>query len=293
VKPAAAIAAILIVLAACDRTPVEDAAKVPGETTELRIVTLAPHLAELVFAVGAGDLLVGVSSFTDYPEAALGLPVVSDAFITDREKLALLRPNLLLAWESGTPAHVIDQLRMAGFRVEVVRSTSLADVAGAIGQIGSLTGRAGYARVLAEDFLSEIASRKARFAAAEPIRVFYQVSMRPLYTVNSDHYISELISVCGGHNIFSDLEDLAPMIAVEAVIERDPEALLAGDTGQPDIFDEWRRWPQLAANRFGNHFLLPASELGRPTLRLLQAADAICDALESARQRRDQYSDAA
>ena len=278
---AAGLAASLLILAACE--PAEVGA--PSRDADgLRVVTLAPHLAELVFAVGAGDMLVGVSSFTDFPEEALRLPVVSDAFITDREQLAILQPNLLLAWESGTPTHVIDELRSAGFRVEVIRSRSLADVATAIEQIGALTGKAETAQRLADEFRRGLESRRTQHAADEPVRVFYQVAMRPLYTVNNDHYISELISVCGGTNIFSDLADLAPMVAVEAVIERDPEALLAGDTGDPETFSEWRRWPDIAANRFANHFLLPASELGRPTPRLLQAADAICTALATARQ---------
>jgi iron complex transport system substrate-binding protein len=261
----------------------------PAESAaaDLRIVTLAPHLAELVFAVGAGELLVGVGSYTDYPDAASRLPVVSDAFITDRELLVMLQPNLLLAWESGTPAHVVDDLRSAGFRVEVIRTRSLDDVALALEQLGDLTGRETTARQVAHEFREGLQERRRKHADSQPIRVFYQVSMRPLYTVNADHYISELISVCGGQNIFADLVDLAPMVAVEAVIERDPEALLAGDTGQTDVFEEWQRWPQIAANRYANHFLLPAAELGRPTPRLLQAADAICAALDTARRNRD------
>lgn len=253
----------------------------------MRIVTLAPHLAELVFAVGAGDMLVGVSSFTDYPVAAQGLPVVSDAFVTDRELLALLHPDLLLAWETGTPAHVIDDLRAAGFRMEVIRTRSLDDVASALLRIGELTDHMAAARLLAQEYRDGVAQRRKQHADAQPIRVFYLVSTHPLYTINADHYISELISVCGGNNIFSDLVELAPMVAVEAVIERDPEVLLAADTGQTDTFDEWQRWPQIAANRYGNHFLLPASELGRATPRLLQAADAMCSALDVARGNRN------
>jgi iron complex transport system substrate-binding protein len=90
--------------------------------------------------------------------------------------------------------------------------------------------------------------------------------------------------------VFSDLVDLAPMVAVEAVIERDPEVLLAGDIGRNDSFDEWQRWPNLAANRYANHFLLPATELGRPTPRLLVAADAMCEALDNARANRRDYA---
>ena len=281
-----ALTACLLILGACDSKPaIETEATETGEEP-LRIVTLAPHLAELVFAVGAGDRLVGVSSFTDFPEAASERPVVSDAFVTDLELLAVLQPNLLLAWESGTPAHVIDNLRGAGYRVEVVRSRSLDEVADALEDVGELTGHPGTGHELANDFREGIAARRALHAGSPAIRVFYQISMRPLYTINADHYISELIDVCGGQNVFSDLVDLAPMVAVEAVIERDPEVLLAGDVGQDDTFDEWKRWPQMAANRYANRFLLPATELGRPTPRLLVAADAMCDALDEARDNR-------
>ncbi len=286
-RRSAGIAALLFFLASCDPGPEIQSTPQDSQRKELRIVTLAPHLAELVFAVGAGDMLVGVSSFTDYPEAAQRLPVVSDAFVTDRELLALLHPDLLLAWESGTPAHVIDELRDAGFRLEVIRTRSLDDVAGALLRIGELTDRMADARLLAQAYRDGVAQRRLRHADAQPIRVFFQVSMHPLYTINADHYISELISVCGGSNIFSDIVELAPMVAVEAVIERDPEVLLAADTGHTDTFDEWQRWPQIAANRYGNHFLLPASELGRATPRLLQAADAMCSALDVARGKRD------
>jgi len=279
--------ALLFFLASCDPGPETKSPPQHGESKELRIVTLAPHLAELVFAVGAGDMLVGVSSFTDYPEDAKRLPVVSDAFVTDRELLALLHPDLLLAWESGTPVHVIDELRAAGFRMEVIRTRSLDDVGSALLRIGELTDHMTAARSQAQAYRDGVAQRRMRHADAQSIRVFYQVSMHPLYTINADHYISELISVCGGTNIFSDLLELAPMVAVEAVIERDPEVLLAADTGQTDTFDEWQRWPKVAANRYGNHFLLPASELGRATPRLLQAADAMCAALDAARRNRD------
>lgn len=286
-RQSAGIAALLFFLGSCDPGPEMQRAPQDDQGKAMRIVTLAPHLAELVFAVGAGDMLVGVSSFTDYPVAAQGLPVVSDAFVTDRELLALLHPDLLLAWETGTPAHVIDDLRAAGFRMEVIRTRSLDDVASALLRIGELTDHMAAARLLAQEYRDGVAQRRKQHADAQPIRVFYLVSTHPLYTINADHYISELISVCGGNNIFSDLVELAPMVAVEAVIERDPEVLLAADTGQTDTFDEWQRWPQIAANRYGNHFLLPASELGRATPRLLQAADAMCSALDAARGNRN------
>ena len=258
----------------------------PHTATASRIVTLAPNLAELVYAAGAGDVLVGVSAYSDYPPAVESLPAVGDAFTIDQERLALLRPDLLLAWESGTPRHIVDELRLAGYEVETIRTRSLDDIASALIRIGTLAGTQQKAREVAAEFSAALQEIGAANAGAEPIRVFYQVSSRPLYTVGRAHYASELISLCGGQNVFSDLEELAPAIDVEAVIDRNPEIMLAGDDAGDGAFSEWDRWPAIAANRYGNRFLLPADELSRPTTRVLVAATAICEALRSGRANR-------
>ncbi len=276
--------ATLPTLFACD-----DAA-VPRESSHAasasRIVTLAPNLAELVFAAGAGDALVGVSAYSDYPPGVESLPAVGDAFTIDQERLALLRPDLLLAWESGTPGHIVDELRQAGYEVEIIRTRSLDDIASALIRIGTLAGTQRKAGEVAAEFAAALRKIGAANAGAEPIRVFYQVSSRPLYTVGREHYASELVSLCGGQNVFSDLVELAPAIDVEAVIDRNPEIMLAGDDAGDDAFTEWQRWPAIAANQYGNRFLLPADELSRPTTRVLVAATAICEALRSGRANR-------
>ena len=264
----------------------------PAASSNTRIVTLAPNLTELVYAVGAGDTLVGVSAWSDYPQAARGLPMVGDAFTVDLELLALLDPDLLLVWESGTPAHTIEELRNRGFSVAVVRTRGLADIADAMRQIGTLTGRAQAAAVAADQFLANLDSLRAAHKDAEPIDVFFQVSARPLYTINNEHYVSELIALCGGNNVFSDLTELAPAVTVEAVVERNPEVMLASTDAGEDGFVEWQRWPQIAANLYGNLFLLPADELARATPRLIAAGGAMCLALQQARFNRAVFRDA-
>ena len=256
----------------------------PGD--DLRIVTLAPHLAELVHAVGAGHMLVGVSSWTDFPAEAAALPVVGDAFAVDQERLALLEPDLLLAWESGTAASIVDRLAARGFRVETVKTRSLDDVARALERIGRLTGHEQQGRRAAADFRDGAARLARQHGDAATIRVFYQISRSPLYTVNGAHFVSELIGVCGGRNIFADLDELAPLVDVEAVLVRDPEVMLASADSGPDAFDVWQRWPELAANRYDNHFLLPASQIGRATPRLLDAGQILCETLDRARANR-------
>lgn len=249
-------------------------------------MTLAPHLAELLFAVGAGDLLVGVTAYTDSPDAAAKLPRVGDAFAVDQEQLAVLRPDLLLAWKSGTAAHVVDELEKQGYRVEVIETTGVEDVAEALQHIGRLTGHESQAEQVAGAFERGLEELARRHRHSAPVSVFYQVSSRPLYTINGDHYVSQLIAICGGRNIFSDLNDLAPMVDVEAVLARNPEAMLASDDSRDDAFAVWRRWTELAANRYGNYFLLPADEIGRATPGLLQAGKTLCEALDDARRNR-------
>lgn len=280
---------LLFCLAACS----EDVAQKPNEAVYSRVVTLAPNLTELVYAAGASSTLVGVSAYSNYPPAARELPIVGDAFMVDQEQLSVLQPDLLLVWESGTPAHVVEELRRIGYNVEAIRTRGLEDVANALRRIGELTGNTKTAQQVATAYTQDLRSLQEQHAAAENLRVFYQVSRRPLFTVNGEHYVSELLGLCGGENIFADLNDLAPTIDVEAVVERDPEVMLASSDDGEGAFEEWERWPHVAANRYQNHFVMPADAIGRATPRLVVAAQAVCAALQEARERRSMAATAA
>ena len=199
----------------------------------------------------------------------------------------MLEPDLLLVWEGGTPAHVIDELGALGYRVEAMRTNSVADVARTIVRIGELTDHRETANRAAAAFEQRLGEIEAAHRDRADITVFYQVSARPLYTVNGGHFVSEIIELCGGTNVFGDLGELAPTIEVEAVVERDPEVFLAGSDAGPDAFSEWQRWPQIAANRYGNHFILPGDVISRATPRLLDGAAVVCSVLDEARERRD------
>lgn len=279
-------------LLACALCACQDAERAPPEAVVYqRVVTLAPNLTELVYAVGAGDTLVGVSAWSDFPPAARQLPVVGDAFSVDQEQLALLEPDLLLVWESGTPQHAVDELKKSGYAVESIRTRGLYDVADAVLRVGALTGRSREAAAVASDYLQGLKDLRDSQQGLKPISVFYQVSARPLYTVNHEHYVSELIEICGGRNVFADLEELAPGISVEAVVDRNPEVMLASTDAGDDAFEEWQRWPAMSANLYGNLFLLPADEIARAAPRLLLAGRAVCLALQKARINRAALSE--
>lgn len=285
---AALLSLTLAAAGGCDSRTETGCATGSAAPEDPRVVALAPHLAELAFAVGAGDSLVATSAHTDFPGYA-PLPVIGDAFAIDQERLAVLAPDLLLAWRSGTPAHVVDELREQGYCVEVIRTRTLDDVPAAMERIGRLTGRDAQAARAAATFREGVRELSRRYTASAPVRVFFQISERPLYTINGAHFVSDLIEVCGGENVFADLNDLAPLVDVEAVLARDPEVLItSSDTG--DALDVWERWPHLAANRFGNRFVLPADEIARATPRLLQAGEMLCEVLETARRNRTKHA---
>lgn len=280
---AVVLACLCVLVSACSG----ERSGAAGDAPAQRVVTFAPHLAEIMHVVGAGEQLVGVSAWSDFPREVLELPEIGDAFTVDQEQLSLLRPDLILVWESGMPAHTVDDLRKLGYRVESIRTRGLEDVVAAIRRIGALTGREETAEQAAARFTASFDALREEYLDASPIDVFFEVSARPLYTVNREHFISEIISVCGGRNIFDDLEGFAPSVDVEAVISRDPEVMLAGANLGDDAFADWARWPNLAANRYGNQFLLPDETIGRPSPRLELAGRSVCLALERARHNRE------
>ena len=284
--------AILVAIAltpACNQQPPAEADAAAADSGSFeRIVTLAPHLAEFVFAVGAGDKLVGVSAYSDFPPEVAGIPVVSDAFTVDQEQLALLEPDLVLAWQSGTPAALVDDLRTAGYNVVVVASRNLDDIANALADIGQLVGRPDEGDAVAMGFVAAVMNIKNRNSDKAEISVFFQVSSRPLYTVSGQHYISEIIELCGGRNIFEELGELAPTVDVEAVIALNPEVFLAGSFDGALPFDDWDHWPTIAANHLGNRFVVSADAIGRPSLRVVDAAREVCESLDAARFNRQE-----
>ena len=276
-------AACLVLAAACGPAPGKPPPAADGASESPRIVTLAPHLAELVFAAGAGDRLVGVSAYTDYPDAAAALPLVGDAFTVDQERLRLLAPDVVLAWQSGMPAHRIAELETAGFEVVPLTTASLADISAALLAIGELAGTADVAAAEVERFEAGLRELAAEYSERRPIRVFYQISSRPLYTISGEHFLSELIALCGGRNVFADLNELAPAVDVEAVLARRPEAIVGSGGGE--AFDVWRRFETLPAVRDGNLLAVDAVHLARASTRLHDAGRRLCAVIDEARRR--------
>lgn len=250
--------------------------------TASRIVALSPHLTELVFDAGAGDRLVGVVEYSDYPAAARELPRIGDAFRFDRERLASVRPDLVLAWEGGTPVSAIDQLVDDGYRVETIRTSEPEDIALALERIGALAGTSETAASRADLFRREMAELEAAYAGRQPVRVFFQISARPLYTVGKGQIIDRVIALCGGENVFGSLRQLAPVVTEESVVAADPQVILTSSP-QDDPLARWSRFPDMAAVQGGQLHEVEGDWLSRQGPRLVLGARQVCELIDSAR----------
>ena len=252
----------------------------------IRIVSLAPNLTELAFTAGAGKLVVGTVEYSDYPQAARAIPRIGDAFRIDYERVLALQPDVVLAWEPGTPQPVVERLRSLQVRVQIVRTRSLADIAAGLRQIGELAGTQAVAERQAADFEQHIEGLRQQFAHRTNLTVFLQINDRPLYTINGQQIMSEVIALCGGRNVFADLNDLAPQVSVEAVIAADPDVIVATGDARAEGLDLWRHLTYMHAVRDGNLYSVLPDDLARSTTRLAAGARSLCLTLETARQKR-------
>jgi iron complex transport system substrate-binding protein len=251
-----------------------------------RVVTLAPHLAELVCAAGACEDLVGVSAWSDTPARVAGLPQIGDAQRVNLEAVLALKPDLVLAWDGGTPPETVARLRALGLRVESVRVRELDDVAAALEAIGAWLGTPARARAAAAAYRARLSGLRSRWAHAAPLRVVYQIETAPAYTVNRDSPISQAFAVCGGVNVFAGLPRLAAPVSAEAMLAAQPQAVFYGAQENAAAMREyWARLAATPAARAGNFFPVPADRLARATPRLLDAIEEVCADLDLARQR--------
>ena len=251
-----------------------------------RLVTLSPHLAELVYAAGAGDHLLATVEYSDYPDAAQRLPRIGDAFRLDIEAIVALRPDLVIAWASGNPDAALAQLEALGLAVWSVEIRSPGEIATTLRRIGSATARPGTAERAADRIEQRLATLQERYADVTTLDYFYQVDRRPLFTINGDHLISQGLALCGGRNVFANQPGLAFQVAHEAVITADPAALFAPfSAGRDDPLADWRQWPSLQAVQNDALFLLPADTISRATPRWFDSLELACTLLHGLRER--------
>ena len=256
-----------------------------GPQTAPRIISLSPHITELLFAAGAGDLIVGVDDASDYPAAVAGIARVGEPAALDVEGLLRLKPTLIVLWDSGTPARRKAELQRLNIRLYVTDQHRLDDIGTALLEFGRFAGTEPTAAAAARRYRDELAALRAQYAARPRLKVFYQVWDRPLYTLSGTHLVSEVLSLCGGDNVFADLTTLAPAIDREAVLTRNPDVILIAATGADGARQraDWDRFGYIRAVRNHHVVSVDPSLLGRMAPRILQGVREVCDLLDAAR----------
>lgn len=255
-----------------------------------RIVSLAPYITELLFAAGAGDRVVGNVDYGNYPLAARTVPKVGGSSSLDLEAIVAIKPDLVMGWVSGNAPASISRLRSMGLTVHLSEPNRIEDVAGELERVGQLAGTEVSANLAATAFRERYAKLATRYSQRPPVDVFYQIWKQPLMTVNSKQIISDVIRLCGGRNVFSQLPILAPTVTVEAVIAANPEAIVASGMGdsRPEWLDDWKRWKKLTVVARDNLYFVPPDLLQRHTPRILDGAEKLCEHLETTRGKRGQ-----
>jgi iron complex transport system substrate-binding protein len=249
-----------------------------------RAVALSPHLAELVFAAGAGPRLVGVMRFSEVPPEAAALPVIGDAFAINLEAVATLKPDLLLLWRSGINPRQQQRLPVLGVPIYSNEISSVQGIADTLRRLGRLFGTEPMAEAAAAQTEARWAALRARYAHRAPVRVFYQLWNEPLMTVNHGHLIDQAISACGGINVFAGQPSLTPTVSWEAAVAADPQVVLSGNGPEaPARLDGWSRFKRVAAVQHGLVIALDGHRLARMTPAFIDGAQALCEAIDRAR----------
>ena len=295
--------ALLVIILLCSLATTQAAgaeitlSQANGETLTLpepadRIITLAPNLAELMFAAGAGEHLKAVVEYSNFPAEVAQIPRVGDAFRIDLERIIQLDPDLVIAWASGNPQTALQKLQQLGIKVWQVEITRPKEIADIVESMSRAAGTQRKGEAMARQLRDQLADLKQQNAGKTPLDYFYQIAPRPLYTINAQHIISHSLAVCAGRNVFSDLPALAPQISRESVIMANPLVMIAPKTpDDPTALLTWQDWPQLQAVKNGNMLYLPADEISQATPRLLDSIDLACKLLDEVRNKQTQMEE--
>ena len=243
-----------------------------------RIISLAPHTTELLFEVGAGNKIIGTVPYSTYPPAAKKIPRIGGYKKLDLERIVSMRPDLIVAWQTGNQPTEMLQLEKLGLNVFYTEPRRLPDIASLMKRLGKLTGREEQADLAVKQYLKTLQTLQNRYQGKKRLRAFYLIWDKPLMTVNSEHLISDVMNLCGLQNIFADIDNLVPRINTEAVLQADPQMIIAGGISKvkPDWQQQWQRWPELSANRLNALIEVNPDIIQRHSTRILLGAEELC-----------------
>ncbi len=266
----------------------DDGNAVTLQKPAMRVIAMAPHVTEMVYAAGGWERIVAAVDYSDYPDAAKRLPRVGSNRQIDMERVAALKPDLIVVWLHGSSERQIEQIRALGIPIYHSEPKKLDDIATNLTRIGKLMGTEPVADAAAAQFRKKLGALAAQYANRSPVRTFYQVWDKPLYTLNGGHIVSDAIRLCGGVNIYAHMKIAAPVVSVEAVLQEDPEALISSGeiSAEEGGVGIWKPYSMMTAVRRSNLFRIDGNLLNRAGPRMVAGAALMCESLDLARQRR-------
>ena len=247
-----------------------------------RVISLAPHVTENLYSVGAGDRIVGVASHSDFPAAAKQKPVIGDYQSFNLETIIALQPDLIIAWPGGNPHLPLQRVEQLGIPVYYSDPVEFADIPHNLRAFGFLM-QLPQAEQAAAGFEAELKRLQQAYSGTAEVDVFYQLWNKPMLTINHSSMIDRVISLCGGRNLFHDHIEAIPRLSVESVLAVNPDVILTGEDVGADWQQQWLLWQEMTATRNKQFYQLNEDLLYRPTVRLLSGAEQMCRVLEKTR----------
>ncbi|KKO46746.1 ABC transporter substrate-binding protein [Arsukibacterium ikkense] len=253
--------------------------------TPKRIIALAPHITELLYAIGAGEQLVGVSAYSDYPTEAQVLPQVANYAGINLEAVLALQPDLVVAWKTGNVAADVSRLQQFGIRVAFSDPLLIADVADELRYLGQLTGRQQRAEQVAVQFETELAAISAEYQPKKRLKVFFSMGTEPLTSVANAAWPAQALQLCAGDNIMVNAKNDYPQPGIEQVLQAQPEVIIQATAGaKPAAVSFWSPYPVIPAVALEQFVTVDADLLYRTSPRTLQGIRQLCQGLDQYRQ---------
>ena len=253
-----------------------------------RVISMSPHVTELLFAAGGGSRIVGAVNYSDYPEAAKSIPRIGSNREIDLERVIAMKPDLIVAWMHNASERQIEMVRKLGVPVFLSDAQTLEGIPENVVRLGQLMGTETVANAAALELRKQLAGLRSRYAGRPVVRTFYQVWDRPLYTLSGKHIITDALRLCGGENIFEKLTVTAPVVSVESVLKEDPEAIFGTAEKNYGGVSLWKPYTTLTATRNDNLFTVDGDLLNRAGPRMISGTAIMCEKLELARRHRKQ-----
>ncbi len=260
------------------------------ETDKPKIISLSPGSTELLFAAGAGAQVIAVDLHSDYPEAVANLPRVGGYPNINIEAIVGLQPDLVAIWKGGNSPSVVKQLESLGITTFDLDAVTLDGIKQALVLIGEIAGTQAQAQKTIDVFSTQLKTLQTQYAHLPSVPVLFEFWHNPLIVAGSKLVINDVITLCGGRNIYQDITAPTAKISIESVVVRNPQVIIGSDPRgntpetMQEMLDYWQQWPQLPAVQQQQLFSVTSNLIARPTPRVLEGAEMICKQLQEFRQ---------